>query len=197
MTAEKLLTCDGCGQLADSAHISRRLERLAWATRFRPLHIQALLLGGIAPKLESDFLYAPRGSFTGESDMILSAVQLSTEGKPAEAVLTEFQKLGLMLTHVLDCPLSDGVSESQAQVLIEKQLPATIARIRRSLKPKRVLLFSGELQPHASRFHETQLSCPVLPAVGGCFLASTPLTESDLLAFRSALALSSAQTVQS
>jgi hypothetical protein len=197
MTGEKLLTCDGCGQLADSTHISRRLERLAWATRFRPVHIQALLLGGIAPKLESDCLSAPQSPFTGEAGTILSAVQVSTEGKSPEAVLTEFQKLGLMLTHVLDCPLNEGASESQAQALIEKQLPATIARIRRSLKPKRVLLFSRELQPHAPRFHETQLNCPVLPAAGGCFLASTPVTEPDLLAFRSALALSSAQTVQS
>jgi hypothetical protein len=196
MSDENLLVCDGCGQLADSAHISRRLERLAWSTRFRPVHIQALLLGGIAPKLESDFLYAPQGSFLGEARTILDAVQLATEGKTPEAVLTEFQKLGLMLTHVLECPLNVGVSESQAPALMEKQLPAAIARIRRSLKPKRVLFLSHELQPYAPRLRQVQLSCPALPA-DGCFLASVPLAESDLLAFRSALALSSARAVQS
>src|SRR5271166_6598594 len=100
-----LLPCDGCGQLADSAHLSRRLQRLAWTTRFRPVHIQALLLSGIAPKLDPDFLYTPDSAFQGEAARILHAVQLSTAGKSAESVHTEFQKLGLMLTHILECPL--------------------------------------------------------------------------------------------
>jgi hypothetical protein len=192
--SEMLLRCDGCGQAADSAHISRRLERLAWATRFRPVHIQALLLGGVAASNEDDFLYSPSALFHGEAGAVLKGVQISVEGKAAAAVLAEFQKLGLLLTHVLECPLEEGVSKAHAQALIEQQLPTVMTRVRRSLKPKRVLLVSRELQPYARRFHEAALGCPVLPE-SGCLLASEAFTESDLLAFRAALATSNVQTV--
>ena len=190
-----LLPCDGCGQLADSAHISRRLERLAWATRFRPLHIQALLLAGISPKHDSDFLYAPGSSFQGGARTILKAVQLSTEGKSAENVLTEFQKLGLMLTYVLECPLADGVTASQADDLLEKQLPATLARIRRSLKPKRVLLISSDLHHLSDKLHRTDIGCPILPSPTGAFLASSDPTKSDFEDFRAALTGSNAHAL--
>jgi hypothetical protein len=187
MTGEKLLVCDGCGQLADSAHISRRLERLVWATRFRPLHIQALLLGGIAPGDEAEFLYSPRSTFQGEAGAILSAVQLPPAGKLPESVQAEFQKLGLMLVHVLECPLEEGLSESQAQAFIEKQLPTAIARTRRSLRPKRLLLISPELQSLAYKLHQANLGCPVFPSPPGSFLTSPARTESDFQAFRTAL----------
>ncbi len=192
-----LLPCDGCGQLADSAHISRRLERLAWATHFRPLHIQALLLSGIVPSRNSDFLYSPNTSFQNgtEAATILKAAQVSTEGKSHEAVLTEFQKLGLMLTHVLECPLNENVSPSDAYSLLQKQLLATIARIRRSLKPKRLLLISSELQPFVDHFHSAGLGCQVLPPPGTTFLPSQSPSETDLQAFRAALAIPNAPAV--
>jgi len=190
-----LLPCDGCGQLADSAHISRRLQRLAWATRFRPVHIQALLLSGISPKHDSDFLYAPGTSFQGEARTILKAVQLTTEGKSPESILTEFQRLGLMLTHILECPLEEGVNPSQARDLFEKQLPATLVRIRRSLKPKRVLLISSELHHLGDRLHRTDLGCPILPSPTGALLASSNPTESDFEAFGAALTGSNAHAL--
>ena len=183
-----LLPCDGCGQIADSAHISRRLQRLSWATRFRPIHIQGLLLGGIAPKSDADFLYAPSVRFEGEARTILDAVQISTEGKSAEGVLAEFQKLGLMLTHILECPLEDGVSGSQMRELLEKHLPAAIARIRRSLKPKRVLLIFADLQQLTDKLHLTDLGCEVYPAPGGAFFPTPGHAESHFEAFRKALA---------
>jgi hypothetical protein len=186
-----LLPCDGCGQPADSAHISRRLERLAWSTRFRPLHIQALLLAGIAPRQNSDFLYAPDALFEGEAAALLKAIQLSAEGKSRETVLAEFQKLGLMLTYVLECPLDDSASPTQAHALLEKRLPATLARIRRSLKPKRVLLLSTDLLPVAQKLHEATLPCPVLPPTSGVFLSSRTPSGPELLALRAALAPSS------
>jgi len=43
MAVPTLLPCDGCGQPASAEHIARRLQRLEWATRFRPIHIQAPL----------------------------------------------------------------------------------------------------------------------------------------------------------
>jgi hypothetical protein len=190
-----LLPCDGCGQLADPVHLSRRLQRLAWTTRFRPVHIQSLLLGGIVPKLDSDFLYAPHTLFRGEAETILKAVQISADEQSPERVLAEFQKHGLMLTHILECPLENGGSPQQAHELLEKQLPATIARIRRSLKPKRILLISADLQQLADQLHQTNLGCPVLPAPAGAFFLTPSPAESDFQAFREALAGSNAHAV--
>jgi hypothetical protein len=195
MSNPHLLPCDGCGQLADSAHISRRLERLAWTTRFRPVHIQALLLSGVSPKLDCDFLYSPNAPFHGEAAAILDAVQITTEGKSPETVQAEFQKLGVLVTHVLECPLDERASESDKHAFIEKQLSTALARIRRSLKPKRVLLLSGDLQPHADDLRQANLGCPILPGASGVFLSTTPVTEAGLQAFRSALAISNAHSV--
>jgi hypothetical protein len=188
MSNPLLLPCDGCGQPADSAHLSRRLQRLEWATRFRPVHIQALLLGGIAPQQDEDFLYTPAGPVQGEAHVILQAVRISTEGKSREAFLAEFQKLGLMLTHVLDCPLPSNVPLAQSHALVEKQLPATFVRIRRSLKPKRVLLLSIPLPQLADKLREADLGCPVLPSASGTFLPSLAPSESEYQLFRAALA---------
>ncbi len=194
MPPSTLLPCDGCGQLADSAHISRRLERLAWTTRFRPLHIQALLLSGIAPKHNSDFLYSPNESFHGEAATVLQSVQVSAAGKPPESVQTELQKRGLMLTHVLECPLDETVSPAQAQTLLAKQLLVAISRIRRSLKPKRLLLLSADLLPLVAQFHNTTLGCPILPA-SGVFLPTATPSETDVQAFRTALAIAPAPSM--
>jgi hypothetical protein len=185
MTDSMLLTCDGCGQLADPEHIARRLRRLEWATRFRPLHIQTLLLGGISPRNDDEFLYNPDASIKGEARVVLDAVQISTEGKSREAVLTEFQKLGLMSTHVLECPVEDNAPGSRE--VIEQHLLAAVARIRRSLKPKRVLLLSADLDHLADQLRRTDLGCPILPASAGTFLRSQTPRESEVQAFRAAL----------
>jgi hypothetical protein len=159
MTESLLLPCDGCGQLADSVHISRRLQRLEWATRFRPLHIQALLIAGVAPEPDSEYFYAPEGSFAGEPDTILRWAGIVRAGKSVETVLTEFQKAGLMLVHVLECPVALGASHENTARLIEKALPSMVTRIRRSLKPKRVVILSAA--PWADQLRSADLNCPV------------------------------------
>lgn len=182
-----LLPCDGCGQFASPAHISRRLQRLEWASRFRPLRIQTLLLGGMTPRLDEEFLYNPISPLTGEARMILEAIQISQAGKSREAVLGEFQKLGLMLTHVLECPLDRNASPAESHIFIERHLPAAAVRIRRSLKPKRVLLLSGHLWHLAGQLHREDLGCPVLPATAGTFLSSSAPGDAEVKAFRAAL----------
>jgi len=189
-----MLPCDGCGQLADPQHIALRLQRLEWATRYRPIHIQALLLGGIAPKSNDEYLYSPDAAFQGEARKILDAIQIALEGKTAESVLTELQKSGLMLIHVLECPLSTSLSTLDTRPLLEKQLAPTVTRIRRSLKPKRVLLLSASLQPLAEQLRQTDLGCPVYPATGGVFLGSPTSNNVELQAFREALGASHVQT---
>jgi hypothetical protein len=157
-----MLLCDGCGQFAPPAHIARRLQRLEWATRFRPVHIQTLLLGAMVPAQQSAYLYADSEQFSGEAGQILKAVQVSTEGKAREGVLAEFQKRGLLLAHVMECPLEGRLSASEIQGLLERQMRATLARIRQSLKPKRVLLFSKDMAGLVGLFTETVLGIPVL-----------------------------------
>ena len=188
MANSTLLPCDGCGQLATDAHIARRLQRLEWATRFRPIHIHTLLLGGIPSQRDDEFLYSPQTSIAGEASTILQAVKISTQGKSKEALLAEFQKLGLMLTHVLECPLETHTCGSESHRLIQNHLPAAVIRMRRSLKPKRVLLLSGHLQLLADQLHQMDLGCPVLPSPSGTYLLSANPAEAELETFRSALA---------
>ena len=160
--------CDGCGQLASPEHLARRLHRLECATRYRPIHIQTLLLGNIAPVDDSDFLYSPAGRFEGEAQRLLEAVQLSREGKSADAVLAEFQRRGLMLTHLLECPVEPGLSDSQVAQALAAHLPQTIARLRRSFKPRRIILISADLQVLGALQH-ADLDCPVFPASSSPF----------------------------
>ena len=156
-----VLACDGCGQSASPEHIARRLRRLEWTTRYRPVHIGTLLLAAVSPQADEDFLYAAQ--FNGEAGRLLEAVGISTAGKSAEVVLSEFQRGGFLLTHLLECPLETGQWEQQPpEALFQKRFPQIVARIRRSLKPKRVVLISEALAPLAARFSEAELGCPLI-----------------------------------
>ncbi len=107
MTNPMALVCDGCGQAATAEHIARRLQRLEWTTRYRPVHIHTLLLGAFSPLRDGEFLYRSDGEFRGEAAQILEAVGISPAGKTRDAVHAEFQRAGFFLTHVLECPLED------------------------------------------------------------------------------------------
>ena len=187
MTTPLLLACDGCGQSASPAHLARRLQRLEWTTRYRPVHIQALLLGGISPEADEAFLYCPEGNYQGEAANLLEALRISRAGRSADAILTDLQKGGFLLTHVLECPLQPGVGPSAAQQLIERQLPAVIARLRRSLKPKRVVLFSRELASLAGKFTEEAIGSPVFKGSYRPFSLDGNASESETEAFRGTL----------
>jgi hypothetical protein len=191
----QLLPCDGCGQLADSRHIARRLQRLEWTSRFRPIHIQTLVLSGISPRSDDEFLYAPRDNSQGEAQKLLSALEISTEAKTPDLILAEVQKLGLLLTHILECPLSNQIPSFEVGPLLENQLASAITRIRRSLKPRRVVLIAAELLPLAEKLHQSNLGCPILPAARGVFLSSATTTKTELESFAAALGHSHVQTV--
>jgi hypothetical protein len=144
------LLCDGCGQPASPEHIAQRLRRLEWTTRFRPVHIGTLLLGAVAPKKDSEFLYSPAGGWQGEGKLLLAAADVSPDGKSAEAALAEFQRGGFLLTHVLECPLEGDPVGLPA--LMASRLPGVLTRIRRSLKPKRLAMISSSLQEFLPAF---------------------------------------------
>ena len=65
--------------------------------------------------------------------------------------------------HLLECSLERGsLTEEGLRSRLEAHLPLAAARIRRSLKPKRVVPISPELQLLAGKLTESFLGCPVL-----------------------------------
>jgi len=193
MALPTILPCDGCGQLASAEHIAARLQRLEWATRFRPIHVQALLLTAATPEAKEEFLYDPETRFLGLAGRILEATGVEREGKSFDEVLTEFQKRGLVLGSVLECPVESSSDAAVLQELVERHLPSAVARIRRSLKPKRVLVVSEELKTFLAQLTASVPGCPVFytPLKNATPAQSTPPEE--LAAFRAALQSQAAQ----
>jgi len=175
------MRCDGCGQVATPEHIAARLRRLEWTTRYRPVHISTLLLSGVSPSSDSEFLYTPGGKFTGEASLVLKATTILAEGKTAEDIQTEFQRAGLFLTHVLECPLNENPDKTASE-LMEERLPVVIARIRRSLKPKRVIILSDSMADAAKRISKMELDCQILLDNGRPF--SSERNHSETMAQR-------------
>jgi hypothetical protein len=189
------LPCDGCGQTASTEHIARRLKRLEWTTRYRPVHIHTLLLGAFSPVRAEDFLYAGGGEygaeFRGEAAQLLDAVGISTAGKTRDAVHAEFQRAGFFLTHVLECPLeSAGTLQADAPAAMKKRLAAVATRIRRSLKPKRVMAVTEELAAVLDDILALDLGCPVLLDQGKPFRLESRAGENGMARLREAIAIS-------
>jgi hypothetical protein len=180
--------CDGCSQVASPEHLARRLRRLEWTTRYRPVHINALLLGAFSPLEERDFLYAPGGDFRGEAAQVLEAVGIHTAGKTADVIHTEFQRAGWFLTHFLECPLENGLLDQAGKAaLLAERLPAVASRIRRSLKPKRVILVTEPLEPVVHHILVLDLGCPVVLNNGKPFVFGAAGNDSGLSQFREKL----------
>jgi hypothetical protein len=189
MTKAIDLPCDGCGQTAPAEHIARRLQRLEWTTRYRPVHINTLLLGAFSPLEDKDFLYCPNGEFHGEAAQLLDALGIATAGKTAEVVHVEFQRGGYFLTHVLECPVGNGgESEPEAATLLGKRLDALARRIRRSLKPRRVVLISKTLEPILEKIQSLEMCCPIVLDKGRPFEFEGAARENSVARLREALA---------
>lgn len=171
MTPDSLL-CDGCGQPASAEHTARRLQRLEWATRFRPVHISSLLLGAASPSADDEFLY--QGKFAGEARVLLDAAGIAVANKAPELVLSEFQRGGFFVTYVLECPLENaGDTGAAVNVLLASRVPAVVARIRRSLKPKRTILCASEAATDISVIADADLGCPVVLDDGKPFVLAS------------------------
>src|SRR6266568_3660815 len=121
MTNSIALPCDGCGQIASAEHLVRRLQRLEWTTRYRPVHINTLLLGAFSPIEEKDFLYSPGDEFHGEAALLLQALA---------PVLEEIQtsKLGCPVVLDLGKPFRfDGPAPEHAVARLREALAAAAA----------------------------------------------------------------------
>lgn len=188
MTTAAILHCDGCGQVGSPEHIARRLQRLEWATRYRPVHIQTLLLGGVAPREDAEFLYAPGGEFRGEGAALLRAVGIPFPRNSTEAVHAEFQAAGLFMTHVLECPLEGSPKGAvNASNLMCEHLPAVASRIRRSLRPKRVMLVTEMPQEVVQDILALDLGCEVTLNKGKPFALASTANEGEFSRFRAVL----------
>jgi hypothetical protein len=177
MTDPSLILCDGCGQPASPEHIARRLQRLEWATRYRPIHLHTLLLGAVSPKSDADYLYSPGELHTGEAANLFAAAGIVPAGKPADAMHVEFQRRGLFLAYVLECPLDASAKNGSADQLADATLDSALAprlqavftRIRRSLKPKQVALVSNFLTLAVEKFASAKLGCELFLDAGAPF----------------------------
>ena len=172
-----MIVCDGCGQAADQEHITRRLRRLEKMTRFRPIHVQALFLGAVSPQADGEHLYSAEGEFRGEGATLLRALEMDTAGRSAEATLAEFQRRGYLLTHVLECP-GEYRDQTVLRSAMEQRIGATMARIRRSFKPKRVVLLGEELEPFVAQFKAADLGAELLLSDAG---QPFPLSSAELV----------------
>jgi hypothetical protein len=143
--------CDGCGAQVDEPHIRRRIERLELATRFRPIHIQVLVLDAAPPSAPEDYFYraansAPRSAasqkFFDEITKCIGANldELLTE----ESALAEFQHRGFYLAYVVECPVE---SPEQLAAAVTRLAPTVLLRMNASYKPKFVAPVSAALQP--------------------------------------------------
>lgn len=143
--------CDGCGAQVDDAHIRARIERLEMATRFRPIHIQVLLLGAAPPAAPEDYFYRAAEKGTERSagaraffDALLKCTGENPSRFATESeALAEFQRRGLFFTHVVECP-ADTQAEREAALV--RCAPSLVKRIQFSYKPKFVAPIFSALQ---------------------------------------------------
>jgi hypothetical protein len=189
MTNKHLLLCDGCGQPASAEHTTKRLQRLEWTTRYRPLHIATVLLGAWAPKHDAEFLYAEGQAFEGEAKYVLAATGVASARRPWQVVLTEFQRAAFLLTYALECPPESSVGDDEAatRALLESRLPVLLARIRRSLRPKRVVPISSTLDSLLRSMTEAELGCARLLDDGKAFGLNSDRAEEAVTRLRQAL----------
>jgi hypothetical protein len=165
MKTQTRISCDGCGQSAGPDHIARRLKRLENMTRYRPIHVQALFLGAASPANSGEYLYSAHGLFAGEGAELLKSLSIETAERTVDQVLSDFQRRGYLLAHVIECGEATGDATGDATVRREAlagRIPATMTRIRRSFKPKRVVLLGRALEQFIPQFIAANLDAALI-----------------------------------
>lgn len=159
--SKKTILCDGCGQPADAEHIALRLKRLESMTRYRPIHVQALFLAAASPANIGEYLYTAQSLFTGEGAELLKSLSIGTAERTVDQVMSDFQRRGYLLAHLIECRDKTG----DATVLsgaVARRIPATLTRIRRSFKPKRLVLLGQELAEFIPQFIAVNLDAVLI-----------------------------------
>ena len=146
-----MIACDGCGVVADDRHIRERIERLELATRFRPIHIQVLLLDVAPPARPEDYFYrvaTKRSVRSTESQSYVNEL-ISCFGTPLlgemeeEPAFDAFQRRGLFLAYLVECPILENAEWARA---INRAAPILLKRLQISYRPKFVAILSQPLE---------------------------------------------------
>ena len=140
-------------------------------TRYRPIHVQTLLVGAVSPENDGDDLYSAEGEFRGEGADFLRALGIIQGGRSVEEMLAGVQRQGILLAHVLECPVSDAEARREA---LRQRLPSVLTRIRRSYKPKRLVPMGPELCEFVTQIKNAQLDTVIVLKQG------QPMQWSDL-----------------
>lgn len=137
------ILCDSCGLPATPEHIRARMARLEEATRHRPFHIGLLLVCTAPPANPADDIYAwEQQSASPEAhtyiQSLFACVGIAPEKNPTQQ-LTDFQRHGIYLARLIECPLPENVPTNS---LAEKYGPTLIKRINFSYKPRQIGLLA-------------------------------------------------------
>lgn len=139
--------CDGCTREATAEHLRRRIARLEWASRFRPVHISTLILLPAPPHAPEDYFYSPHKSSAASAgralrEDLLTACGIDASGEEWEAALRRFQHGGFFVAEAVECPVE---AEDDFDALLSRLMPTLVRRVRYSYRPKSVLLLSKRL----------------------------------------------------
>jgi hypothetical protein len=143
--------CDACGARTDEDHIRRRVERLEFATRYRPVHIKILLLDGAPPARLEDFFYQAAKDRSSRSlasrmyfdELVKCAGISAAPDLREEAALTDFQRRGFFLTSAVECPFED---QSDPLGALRRLAPTVMKRVQTSYNPSYVVPLSPPTQ---------------------------------------------------
>lgn len=147
--AVRPIYCDGCTLEATVEHLRRRIARLEWSSRFRPIHISTLILTPAPPQALEDHFYYPSGlphdpGRRALLEDLLAACGVAASGESKEATLRKFQHAGFFVAEAVECPV-DPEAGTDFDTLLSRLTPTLARRIRYSYRPKSVLLLSKRL----------------------------------------------------
>ena len=170
-SAVRAIHCDGCTLEAAPEHLRRRIARLEWASRFRPIRIATLFVMPAPAASVEDFFYFPEGKPHHPAALalfedVLESCGVNLQAVSREAALAKFQQQGCFLTEAIECPL-DPAAEAGLDALIERLTPTIVRRIRSSYRPKSVLLLSERLAGLAKSLANAGLETEPLLWQGG------------------------------
>jgi hypothetical protein len=141
--------CDGCGAKADDAHVRARIERLELATRYRPIHINVLLIDAAPFAAAQDCFYSAAADRSVRSiasrvyfDEVMKCAGFRSDAAIQEdAALAEFQWRGFFLASAVECPMTG--KQSELETAVRSVTPTVLKRVQLSYKPKHIALLSN------------------------------------------------------
>jgi hypothetical protein len=182
----RTIYCDGCTVEATPEHLKRRIARLEWASRYRPVHITTLILAPAPPAALEDFFYAPEGK-PGEPgalafhEDLLAACGVAEAAENREKALGMFQHGGFFLAEAVECPVEEGTS---FDALVARLTPTIVRRVRFSYRPKSVLVLSERLIGVAKALSEAKTGTEVLLQGGAPVSLADPADSEARKRFR-------------